>query len=177
MVDRNIRSLALAVLHLRVKFCSNTSTSSKDFSALLFSCRFVLFRALSGQLLNADQNEFGGLEGRETYDNVEYSRVDVILSCGCFVAPDKESIARFRSLKRSLPKQTSHKGAEARTNLCPKQIIVGLENRPLRAPRKTLFEIKRQAPHGDVFPLTRILIRTRERARAPGDISDLRKSP
>jgi hypothetical protein len=113
---------------------------------------------LSGQLLNADQNEFGGLEGRETYDDVKYSRVDVILSCSCFVAPDKESVARFRSLKRSLAKQTSHKGAEARTNLCPKQIIVGLENRPLRSPIKTLFEIKRQAPHRNVFPLTRILI-------------------
>jgi hypothetical protein len=29
--------------------------------------------------LNAEQNEFGGLEGRETYNDVEYSRVDVIL--------------------------------------------------------------------------------------------------
>ena len=137
----------------------------------------IYLSAPSGQLLNADQNEFGGLERCEADDDVEYSRVDVILSGSCFVAPDKEGVARFRSLERSLTKQTRHKGTEARTNLCPKQLIVGLENRPLRSPIKTLFEKKRQAPHWDVFPLTRILIRTRERARAPGDISDLRKSP
>jgi len=138
--------------------------------------RFTIYRLLrapSRQLLNPNHNEFGGLERRETYDDVDYSRVDVILSGGCFVAPDKESLARFRPLKRSLTKQTSHEGAKARTNLCPKQIIVRLEDRPLRTLIKTLFEINRQAPYRNVFPLTRLLI---ERARAPGDISDLRKS-
>ena len=72
------------------------------------------------QLLNVEHNELGGLQWCEANDDVDSARVDVILSGSCLITLDKESVARFRSLERSLPKQTTHEGAEARTNLCPK---------------------------------------------------------
>jgi len=58
----------------------------------------------SCQLLNADLNEFGELEVRETYFDVEYSRVDVILSgsCSSWIVPTAALARGWRTLERVL---------------------------------------------------------------------------
>src|SRR5262249_31992225 len=145
--------------------------------ALTVNCAIVppLHFDLAGHLLNLDDHELGGLERRKSEQDVDNTQIDVVLRGGLFVALDEVGFARRAPLKGALPEEVLHERADVEPDLRPKRLVVRLEDHPLRAAIKALFDEERRAPHRDVFPLGSQAVRPVERARAPNHAADDRE--
>src|SRR5262249_6223550 len=147
--------------------------------ALTVNCAIVppLHFDLAGHLLNLDDHELGGLERRKPDQDVDNTQIDVVLRGGLFVALDEVGFARRAPLKGALPEEVLHERANVEPDLRPKRLVVRLEDHPLRAAIKALFDEERRAPHWDVFPLGSQAVGAVQGARAPYHATDDRKRP
>jgi len=74
---------------------------------------------LAGDLLNLDDHELGGFEGRKANDDIDYAAIDVVLRGGFTIALDEIGFLWSFSLKCALAKKILHEGADVQPNLRP----------------------------------------------------------
>src|ERR1700741_3643462 len=124
---------------------------------------------LSCNLLNLDDDELRGLQGRKSYDDVHDAEIDVVLRGSLLVTFDEIGVLRRLSLKCTLPKEVLHEGTDIEANLGPERFIVRLEDDPLRSPVEAFFDKQSESPDGNVFIVVRHLIGAIESAGSPTD--------
>ena len=117
--------------------------------------------------MKLDDDELGGLERREADHDVDDAQIDVVLGRGLLVALDEVSLARRRTLERTLPEEVVHERADVQTNLRPQSLVIRLEDHPLRAAIETFLDEQRRATDGNVFPFRCEAIIAHARARSP----------
>ena len=100
-----------------------------------------------------DDDKLGGLERRESHQDVYDPVVLIGGRCRFAVALDEVGLLRSCALERSLGEQRLHKRANVESNLRPERSIVRLEDNPLRAAVKAHLKKQRQPADGDVLPL------------------------
>src|SRR6266851_3205914 len=112
-----------------------------------------LYLYLTGDLLDLDNNELGGLERREANQDVHDAQVDIVLRGRLAVAFDKVCIFGSLALECSQAEQIMHERADIEANLRPQRLVVRLENDPLQAAIQAFLDKEGCAANGDVFPL------------------------
>src|SRR5436305_15277786 len=87
---------------------------------LLLSSTFRRLRLnLSGELLDAEYDEFAGFERRESHHDVHDTEIDVVLCRGRPVAGYEVGVARRASLTGSLPEDALPESADIQPHLSP----------------------------------------------------------
>src|SRR5215211_4939143 len=108
---------------------------------------------LSRYLLDLDDHELGGLERRESDDDVHDAAIDVALRRRFLVAFDEVRVPWRAALERALAEQVLHERAEIQAQLRPERLVVRLEDGPLAAAVEAFLDEQREPPHGHVLPL------------------------
>ncbi len=108
---------------------------------------------VGGPLADAEDDEFGGLDGGDADVANEAAVVEIVLGHGGAIAADEEGLVRRGPEEASrLPfvgKEVRDSVADAR----PERVAVGLEDDPLRAFVDGAFDGKKVAAEVDVFPI------------------------
>src|SRR6185295_4893191 len=141
-----------------------------------FSSR-LLHLYLTGHLLDLDDHKLGGLERRESDDDVDDAAIYITLRCGFFITLDKVGIARRAALECALSEQVMHERTDVESNLRPQRLVVRLEDHPLQRAIERLFDEKGRAPHRDVLPFRADCVVALQSPRAPRDCAVDREAP
>jgi hypothetical protein len=106
-----------------------TSPLCEGFNENIPTKRLLLF--LSCQLLYLDNDKFSRFKGCKPNKYVYNALVNVILSCGFAVTPNKVSVLWVGSLECSLGEQTVHESSQVYPDLRPQFFVVGFKNHPI----------------------------------------------
>ena len=79
-------------------------------------------RTLAGELLNPEDHELGGLQRRETDQEVDDALVDIVRRRGRGVALHEVRVQRCAALERALAEEAVHEGADARGAVAPRAV-------------------------------------------------------
>src|SRR5687767_5679323 len=108
---------------------------------------------LASDLLKFEDDELGGLQWREADLDVYAAVVDVILSRAPGIALDVKALGGRAAVERTVAPQVHHEHLHIASNPGPQTLVVGLEDRPLRAAIERFLDVKREAAHRDVLPV------------------------
>src|SRR5271165_2666287 len=97
-----------------------------------------LGRDLTSELLDADDDELGGLQWREADDDIDNAKIDVVLRRRLAVALDEVGLTRRSALERALAEQRLHEGTDVQPDRRPQRLVIRLEHRPLQSSSKAL---------------------------------------
>src|SRR5215467_6135381 len=120
--------------------------------ALNWAILISLPTGLPSHLLDLDDDELGGLQGRETHHDVDDSVVLIGGRRGLAVALHEVRLLRRGALERALLEERLHEGTDVHSDLRPQRLIVRFEHHPLGSAIQALFEKEGQAANGYVFP-------------------------
>src|SRR5665213_1218452 len=126
---------------------------------------------LPGDLLNLNDNEFGGIERCKAHQDVYDAEIDAGLGIIFAIAFDEVGLLRRGPLKRSLQEQALQERSDIEADLAPQRNVVGLEDHPLGSLIEARLDVKRQSANGDVLPLGASLIVALKRACSPDDVA------
>src|SRR5919197_970295 len=116
-----------------------------------------------GELRDAEDDELGGLHGRDADVDGEDAGVTVLGRVVLLVALDEERLRRSAPEQRAVAPDPAKEHRDRALDRVPQLRVVRLEDHPVRPVEDGLLDVVEQPPHVDVAPL-RV---ARQRARAP----------
>src|SRR5262249_47336035 len=121
------------------------------------------------ELLEPEDDELGGLQGGEAYEDVDHAAVDVGLGGGLVVALDEVGLRGCGALEGALAEEGLQERADGDAQPGPEGLVVGLEDGEAGAAVEGLLQEQGEAADGDVLVLVAELVVAAEGPGAPDD--------